>query len=285
MRILIRTSKSAIWARWLGGLAVPLLVIPVLMHRMRLLTSDLFLVAVTLAGITAVFAVGTALFALGRLWQSGDQGWNRALGGLILGLAGLAPFAWYGNLALTYPAVTDIATIDRGAMPLVFEPGTAAMPPPRTLPPAEIATLFPNVQTRTYPLTPEQAYEVVLRLVTGLGWELRLERPPQGTEPGRLNAQIMTLPGWREEAVFRIEADPEGSRVDMRSASLHALHDFGSNGHRIETFLTALDDEITALLRDNPNTTQPVDAEEEESTEPETESEVDPEAEDAAAQP
>ena len=285
MRILIRTSKTAIWSRWLGGLAVPLLVIPVLMHRLRLLTSDLFLVAITVAGIVALLAVGTALVALWRLWQSGDQGWNRALGGLVLGLLCLAPFAWYGNLALTYPAVTDIATVDRGSMPLLFEPGTAAMPPPRLLGPAEQAAIFPNVETRTYPLTPEQAYEVVLRLVTSLGWELRLQRPPEEAEPGRINAQIMTLPGWREEAVFRIDADPEGSRVDMRSASLHALHDFGSNGRRIETFLSALDDEITVLLRDNPNTTQPVEVEGEDGAEPEAQSEADAEAEEAATEP
>ncbi|MDB5621835.1 MAG: hypothetical protein JWR39_398, partial [Devosia sp.] len=88
-------------------------------------------------------------------------------------------------------------------------------------------------------------------------------------------------PGWREEAVFRVEAAPEGSRVDMRSASLHALHDFGSNGRRIETFLTTLDDEITMLLRDNPNTTQPVEAEGEEAAD----SAADAEAQDTAPQP
>jgi len=281
VRVLIRTSKSAIWARWLGGLAVPVLVIPVLLHRLRWLTSDLFLVALVLAFIIAVMAVGTAMVALWRLWQSGDQGWNRALGGLVMGLLCLAPFAWYGNLALTYPPVTDIATIERGAMPLVFEPGTAAMPPPRTLSSEQVAELFPNVETREYPLTPEQAYELVLRQVTRLGWDLRLQRPPLGSEPGRINAQIMTWPGWREEAVFRIEAGPEGSRVDMRSASLHALHDFGSNGTRIESFLGALDDEITVLLRDNPNTTQPVEAEGEESGE----SDADAQAEEAGSQP
>jgi hypothetical protein len=35
MRILIRTSKWAIWARRFGSLALPLAAIPVLMHRER----------------------------------------------------------------------------------------------------------------------------------------------------------------------------------------------------------------------------------------------------------
>ncbi|MOA69555.1 hypothetical protein D3C78_1978140 [compost metagenome] len=45
----------------------------------------------------------------------------------------------------------------------------------------------------------------------------------------------------------------------MRSASLNAQHDFGSNGRRIETFLAALDDAVTTLLRDNPSANQPLE--------------------------
>ncbi|MNY60664.1 hypothetical protein D3C86_1972470 [compost metagenome] len=71
----------------------------------------------------------------------------------------------------------------------------------------------------------------------------------------------MTLPGWREEVVIRVTGSLTTSTVDMRSASLNALHDFGSNGSRIEDFLAALDDAVTTLLRDNPNANQPLEAE------------------------
>jgi hypothetical protein len=40
--------------------------------------------------------------------------------------------------------------------------------------------------------------------------------------------------------------------------SLNAIHDFGGNGLRVEEFLSALDQSVTALLRDNPNITEPV---------------------------
>ncbi|MCY1559598.1 hypothetical protein D9M68_966500 [compost metagenome] len=70
----------------------------------------------------------------------------------------------------------------------------------------------------------------------------------------------MTLPGWREEVVIRVTGTDETSVVDMRSASLNALHDFGSNGQRIEAFLAALDDAVTTLLRDNPNANAPLEA-------------------------
>ena len=252
MRILIRTSRWAIWARRLGTLALPLVVIPVLLHRERFITGDLFLVAAVLAGLVALFALLISLIALARLWHTGDQGWGKALAGLALALLCLAPFGWYGSLTLRYPPATDMATTERGALPLVFEPGTAAMPAPRLLTPAQQAAIFPNAQMRTYPLAPEQTFAMLERMVADRGWDVRLLREPTADSPGRINAQAMTLPGWREEAVLRVTPIAEGSRVDMRSASLNALHDFGSNGQRIEEFLTALDDAVTVPLRDNP---------------------------------
>jgi hypothetical protein len=262
LRILIRTSRWAIWARRLGSVAVPLVVISVLLHRFRLITSDLFLAAAAAAGVVALLALLVSLIALARLWQTGDRGWPRALTGLVFSLLCLAPFAWYGSLVLRYPAATDIATTDRGLMPLVFEPGTAAMPPPKLLASAEIEAVFPNVQTRTYPLGQAQTFVVVQGLITANGWDVRMRREPGAAfESAQINAQIMTIPGWREEAVIRITGTATTSVVDMRSASLNALHDFGSNGLRIEEFLIALDDAVTTLLRDNPSANQPIEAE------------------------
>lgn len=264
MRILIRTSKWAIWARRLGSVSVPLVIISVLLHRFRVITSDLFLVAALAAGLVAMVAVLTALIALARLWQTGDQGWGRALVGLLLGAMSLLPYGWYGALLLRYPAVTDIATTSRGALPLVFEPGLQAMPAPKMLSATELGRVFPNVETRSYPLGLEPAFALVETMVADRGWAIRLLREPTpATDRGQLNAQLMTLPGWREEVVLRVTGDDTSSSVDMRSASLNALHDFGSNGLRIEEFLTALDDAVTTLLRDNPNANQPLDSESE----------------------
>lgn len=262
MRILIRTSRWAIWARRLGSVSVPLVVISVLLHRLRLITSDLFLVAALAAGLVALIAVLTGLIALARLWQTGDRGWGSALAGLLFGSLSLAPYAWFGSLALTYPAVTDIGTIDRSAMPLVFEPGTQAMPPPKMLSADEMASAFPNVETRSYPLGLVPTFGLIRAMVEDQGWDVRLLREPEpGSDIGQLNAQIVTLPGWREEVVIRVTGGLTTSVVDMRSASLNALHDFGSNGTRIEDFLAALDEAVTTLLRDNPNANQPLEAE------------------------
>lgn len=265
MRILIRTSRTAIWARRLGSIAVPLVIISVLLHRFRLITSDIFTVAALAAGLIGLLALVVSILALARLWQSGDQGWGKALAGLFFATLSLLPYAWYGSLALRYPAVTDMATTDRGLMPLMFEPGTAAMPTPKMLSRAEMAAEFPNAETRSYPLGLMPTFGLVNQLVMSNGWDIRMLR--QSDELGQINAQIMTLPGWREEVVIRVTGTDTKATVDIRSASLHAWHDFGDNGLRIEAFLAALDDAVTALLRDNPEANLP--------PEPEAEAEVD----------
>ena len=248
-------------ARRLGSVAVPLVIISVLLHHLRLITSDLFLVAAVAAGLVALLTVLTALIALARLWQTGDQGWSRALAGLFFGTLCLVPYAWYGSLMLRYPPVTDIATTDRGLMPLVFDPGMQAMPAPRMLSAEDMASTFPNVATRTYPLGLVPTFGLVQAMVADRDWDVRLLREPGAdADPGQLNAQIVTPFGWREEVVIRVTGGLENSVVDMRSASLNALHDFGSNGTRIEEFFAALDEAVTTLLRDNPNANTPVEA-------------------------
>lgn len=275
MRILIRTSKTAIWARRIGRIAIPLVILPVAMHHLGLIDSPSFFTVAILALIVSALACLTGLLALIRLWFSGDQGWGKALSGLFLGLICLIPFAYYGYYAWRYPPVTDIATVTRGELPLLFLPDTAKMPPPILITPDEQTRIFPNATTRTYPLDVVSLFGVVERLVENEGWDIRLTRRPglDGT-PGRLNARITTIPGWREEAVFRVSSTPTGAKVDMRSASISAPHDFGSNGTRIEHFMVMLDNEVTTLLRDNPNVNQPASAEDDEPS-PSVEGEAD----------
>lgn len=265
MRILIRTSKWALAARRLGSLALPLVIVPVFMHRERFLDSSVFLIVAAFACAVAALAVLTALIALVRLWHTGDQGWGKALSGLFFGLVCLAPFAYYGAQALRYPIVTDIATAPRGELPLIFEPDTVNMQAPRVLSAEQQQRFFPNATTRAYPLDALQLFAIVQHLVEAQGWDIRQSREPGlGGSPGRINARIVTPVGWREEAVLRVQATPQGAKVDMRSASIGALHDLGSNGQRISAFLVALDGEVTAFIRDNPNINQPLPPEPEE---------------------
>lgn len=259
MRIFIRTSKWAIWARRIASLAVPLLVIPIVLFRFGQIEAPTFHAALAVAMLAALTSLLLAMLALIHLWHSGDLGWGRAISALLIGLMSTAPFAWAALQIERYPNVTDVTTAPRQDLPLVLDAATRAMPDPRVLSAREAEAAFPNARTRDYPLTVEQSYELVERLVGQNGWEIRLTRPPAGRDgEGRINARSTSLVGWREEIVIRITSVPGGARIDMRSVSLDALHDLGANGRRIEDFLAALDTDVTTLLRDNPNIAQPV---------------------------
>jgi hypothetical protein len=256
LRILIRTSKTAIWARRLGSLAVPLVVLSVLMHRFALMSTGVFQIIAAIAASVAALAVVLAVVAVIRLWVTGDHGWRQAFWGALWGGLCLAPFFWHAHLAMRYLPVTDVSTASRSFLPLMFEPDTAVMPAARILPRSEQMAAFPTALTRAYPIVAEELHALVLRLVEQKGWELRYDRSP-GQYPGRVNARITSIIGWREEAVFGLVGTETGSKIDMRSASIGAMHDFGSNGRRIESFLKELDAEVSAFIRDAPGAVPP----------------------------
>jgi hypothetical protein len=250
MRILIRTSKWAIWARRFGSLALPLTIIPVLLHREQLITSSDFAVIEAVAAAVAALAVFLALGAFGRLWMTGDQGWSKAGWGLFFGIICLLPFAYLGYEAMRYPMVNEVTTDTADPLPLVSPvrvgPTSASLR-------AEIAAIFPNVQTRSYPVDATEMFTIVDDLVEARGWDVRTRRaPPTALDIGRINAIAVTLFGWRDEVAIRVTGTAQGSVIDMRSVPLGGLHDFGENGKRIEEFLLALDQKITLPLRDAP---------------------------------
>ena len=110
MRILIRTSKWAIWARRVGALALPLAVIALLLHRGHIITSENFMVIEGIALVLAVLTLLMALVAFVRLWFTGDQGWWRATIAFVFGVLCLAPGAYFGYLYLKQPGAADVST-------------------------------------------------------------------------------------------------------------------------------------------------------------------------------
>jgi hypothetical protein len=251
MRILIRTSKWAIWARRIGSFALPLAVIPIFMHRSRLITSTAFEATEVVAVVTAALGLAIALGAFARLWVTGDRGWWKAALGALFSLIVLVPVGYGVSLALRYPYLTDVSTDPADPLPLVAALPRAA---PEAATQQAIRVAFPNVQPRSYPLGPEQVFALALALAQARDWEIRVRRAPQGPlDEGQLNAIAMTPIGWRDEVAIRVRGVAGGSTVSMRSASLSAIHDLGANGQRIEEFLGALDNEVTLLLRDAPS--------------------------------
>lgn len=250
MRILIRTSKWAIWARRFGSLALPLAIVPVFMHREKLITSNDFHVIEVIALGVAALALFLALGAFARLWVTGDRGWGKATMGLFFSLLCLGPLAFILTLALRYPPVSDVST------DFARPPGLVSQVQTRPWTAQErqaIEAAFPNARTRTYPIEAPQIYALVAQLVDARGWEPRARREPQNAlAEGQVNAVATTLLGWRNEVAIRVTGDAQGSVVAMRSTALHSIHDLGENGRDVEGFLGALDNQITLLMRDIP---------------------------------
>ncbi len=250
MRILIRTSKWAIWSRRFGSLALPLTIIPVFMHREQMIASSDFTVIEAVAAGVAALAIFLALGAFARLWITGDQGWSKAVWGLLFGIVCLLPFAYLGYEASRYPMVNEVSTDI--AAPLALTSQVRVTPTSAALRDS-IEAAFPNARTRSYPIDATEMFGIVEDLVTAHGWEVRTRRaPPTALDIGQINAIAVTLFGWRDEVAIRVSGTAQGSTIDMRSVPLASLHDFGENGKRIEEFLLGLDQKVTLTLRDAP---------------------------------
>lgn len=250
MRVLIRTSLPALWSRRFGSLALPVAILPVLMHRERLITSSEFVTIELIALGLAALAVALALLGFFRLWFTGDRGWGKATAGLLFGLICLAPFGWFGYQAWRYPEFGDASTDFSQPIALVGAP----IPAPLTAEAREaFIALHPNAASRTYPIEATEMHTIVSGLVEERGWQMLSEfAPTDAADTGTINAIAMTLLGFRDEVALRIEGGTTGARVDMRSVAFADVHDFGENGKRIEDFLAGLDRQVTLMMRNAP---------------------------------
>ena len=247
MRILIRTSKWAIWARRVGALALPLAAIPVLLHRAHVITSDNFITIEAIALGLAIFAVAMAIIAFVRLWFTGDQGWWKASLAFIFGVLCLAPAGYFGYEAIHQPMTPDVST-DFPNPPVLLN--SISSRPPTAAQIGRIEADFPNARSRNYPIAAPAMFDAVAGLIDDRGWDLRTSRKPATqVDSGELNAVVTTLLGFQQEVAIRITGAPDGTTIAMRSASLVNFPDFGENGQRVEDFMLDLDNQVTLMLR------------------------------------
>lgn len=246
MRILLRTSKWAIWSRRFASYALPLTIISVLMHRARMISSEVFTLVFALTMLIALLAVLMAIIAFIRLWFSGDQGWSRAGFGFVLGLILFSPVIYAGVLAADVPLVNDVSTGAAGTPKLAF----IINPRPVSLAAPDVVLAFPNAVNRSYQIEPSVLFALTKQIVDANGWEIRRERRPSDTQTtGVIHAIVTSWFGWRDEVVIAMAGDVTSAAVTMRSASGYGEGDLGVNGHRIESFLLQLDSNVSDFLQ------------------------------------
>jgi uncharacterized protein (DUF1499 family) len=202
--------------------------------------------ALALAMLAILLAFGAAV----SIWKDGVGGIGEAVTGLLIGLVLITYPLYVGVKAYKLPAIYDITTdpID----PPRFD--AIARLRPRDANPVTYAGLYTAEQQRTAysdiepdmtSVSPQEAYDAAMKVITKRKWHVVDARPPQGTAPrdGLIEAIARTpILGFRDDVAVRVRATHEGARIDVRSASRYGRHDLGANAARVRALIEDIDD-------------------------------------------
>jgi hypothetical protein len=281
-----RRSAAAFWCERIALLCVPYFAIAVVLHRTDRVTSPqaVWLIGFGLVMLLASLTLGVR--AIAELWNSGNRGGKAAARGMLLTLAMLAPFCWYGYLAMKHPALSDVSTNPYDPPPLFAAAsfhdrlGIRGANRPTLYEPAYgdlIVSTYPRIGPRRYNAGAERIFDAVKFLIEDRGWDILAMRqetaavPPasadaaligaevseprapaerQGTGVGEMRIEAVSsslIFGFRSDLVVAITPEEETTLVDMRSASRWGKHDFGKNAELIEKFLRDLDKALLGI--------------------------------------
>jgi uncharacterized protein (DUF1499 family) len=261
------TSRLAIWSRRLALFSLAATFIAIIVVRSGAL--EIVPALSTLAGALALalLAILLAFGAAVSIWKDGVGGIGEAVTGLLIGLALIAYPLYVGVKAYKLPAIYDITTdpID----PPRFD--AIARLRPRDANPVAYAGLYTAEQQRTAysdiepdmtSVSPQEAYDAALKVITRRKWHVVDARPPQGTAPrdGLIEAIARTpILGFRDDVAVRVRATHDGARIDVRSASRYGRHDLGTNAARVRALIEDIDDVLaTPAKGEKPEKQAPV---------------------------
>jgi uncharacterized protein (DUF1499 family) len=248
------TSRLAIWARRVAGFAVAVMLLAIIIVRAGILEIVPSLAIVGGAFIIAGVAMLLALAAFIVIWREGLGGAPMALTALLVGIVILGYPAYLGVKAYRLPTLADVTTdpIDpprfeaiarlraRDANPIAY-PGLRA---------AELQkSAYPAIEPLLVSATPQVAFDQAVAVINKRKWRIVDARAPQSNRrEARIEAVARTpIMGFRDDVVVRIRPDPDGARIDIRSASRYGRHDFGTNASRVASLSEAIDDAIDSL--------------------------------------
>jgi uncharacterized protein (DUF1499 family) len=236
-----RASGTARVAAVLGVLSLVMLTSAGPLHRFGLAglagTFTVLKWAVYGALATLVLAVA-GLIVAARRWSSKTP----ALVALVLALISLGSVGALAWKASRLPAIHDVTTDLMQPPPfLAVLPLRTGTPNPVEYGGAEIAdkqrTAYADVQPLIVNVPPPRAFDRALAAAKSLGWEI-VASDPGG---GRIEATDTTFWfGFKDDVVVRVVAQPNGSRIDVRSLSRVGVGDLGANAARIRRYLAAV---------------------------------------------
>ncbi|MGZ5840755.1 MAG: DUF1499 domain-containing protein [Xanthobacteraceae bacterium] len=260
-------SRLAIWSRRIALFSLAATFIAIIVVRSGALEIVPALSTLGGALALAMLAILLAFGAAVSIWKDGVGGIGEAVTGLLIGLALIAYPLYVGVKAYKLPAIYDITTdpID----PPRFD--AIARLRPRDANPVTYAGLYTAEQQRTAysdiepdmtSVSPQEAYDAAMKVITKRKWHVVDARPPQGTAPrdGLIEAIARTpILGFRDDVAVRVRATHEGARIDVRSASRYGRHDLGTNAARVRSLIEDIDDVLaTPAKGEKPEKQAPV---------------------------
>jgi uncharacterized protein (DUF1499 family) len=160
---------------------------------------------------------------------------------LIGGGVAFVPWHWLRQ-ARRVPPIHDISTdLEHPPEFVAVLPLRAGAPNPAAYGGSEVAAAqragYPDLHSLMVHLAPGAAFARALASARAMGWAV----VAADSTAGRIEATA-TTPwfGFRDDVVVRVEPDPAGSRVDVRSVSRVGRSDVGTNARRIRAYLARL---------------------------------------------
>ena len=260
-------SRLAIWSRRIALFSLVATFIAIVVVRSGALEIVPALSTLGGALALAMLAILLAFGAAVSIWKDGVGGIGEAVTGLLIGLVLIAYPLYVGVKAYKLPAIYDITTdpID----PPRFD--AIARLRPRDANPVTYAGLYTAEQQRNAysdiepdmtSVSPQEAYDAAMKVITKRKWHVVDARPPQGTAPrdGLIEAIARTpILGFRDDVAVRVRATHEGARIDVRSASRYGRHDLGANAARVRALIEDIDDVLaTPAKGEKPEKQAPV---------------------------
>ncbi|MFN0262720.1 DUF1499 domain-containing protein [Tepidamorphus sp. 3E244] len=240
-----RVSAAGIWARRLGALSIPVVIIAGLMHRFGHLDTPTLIGSIGLATILALLALAMAIATIVTVWSYGWRGLGDAGVGVIYALCVLALPAWAGVAYIDKPMITDVTTDPRDppAMPAAQAQRPALSNPVRYN--EELVAVqriaYPQIVPLRAVVPPPNVYEVVLDIVESMDWLVLDSHAPQDGLSGGVEALVHSpVFGFPNDVSIRISYEGDNTVIDMRARSRFGKHDLGYNAKLIDNFLTEL---------------------------------------------
>jgi uncharacterized protein (DUF1499 family) len=194
-------------------------------------------VFVTIAG-TAIALIGALITRPG----SGRPGFVAAGLATVLGAIAAGSVIAQYRVAMHAPPIHDITT------DLTNPPVFVALRATRADAPngvdyggADVAaqqqSAFADIVPAVLPVPPGTTFDRALAAARDMGWQIA----SADSAAGRIEATATTTWfGFKDDIVIRVTAAPEGSRVDVRSASRLGQGDAGTNARRVRQYLRRL---------------------------------------------